>query len=155
MYSIEMKYSPSTAPSSKMWTMFGWLRRADSFASSTNILMKDVSSDRCGRIRLTTNTRSKPAGPWMRPLYTSAMPPRPMRSNSVYLPNYFGSESCVATAKTLGRPIGAGPPAALGFGALYDVAWDAGELCSPCTIAGGLGKPSPAPEHGDPGDTTA
>ena len=55
MYSIEMKYSPSTAPSSKMWTMFGWLRRADSFASSTNILMKVVSSERCGRIRLTTN----------------------------------------------------------------------------------------------------
>ena len=68
MYSIEMKYSPSTAPSSKMWTMFGWARRADSFASSTNILMKVVSSERCGRIRLTTNVRSNPAGPWIRPL---------------------------------------------------------------------------------------
>ncbi len=85
--SIEMKYSPSTAPSSKMWTMFGWLRRAESFASSTNILMNVGSSDRCGRIRLTTNTRSKPAGPWIRPLNTSAMPPRPIRSKSVYLPN--------------------------------------------------------------------
>ena len=101
MYSIEMKYSPSTAPSSKMWTMFGWLRRADSFASSTNILMKDASSERCGRIRLTTNTRSKPAGPWIRPLNTSAMPPRPMRSNSVYLPNWIGSGSWVAAGKTL------------------------------------------------------
>src|SRR6185369_536651 len=115
MYSIEMKYSPSTAPSSKIWTMFGWLRRADSFASSTNILMKVGSSERCGRMRLTTKTRSKPAGPWIRPLYTSAMPPRPMRSKREYLPNWIGWGSGAANAgaffrrlRTLRNPNG--PP---------------------------------------------
>ena len=89
-YSIAMKYSLSTAPSSNTCTMFGWLRRADSFASSMNIRVNCGSSDRWGRMRLTTKTRSKPAGPCTRPLNTSAMPPRPIRSNSVYLPNWIG-----------------------------------------------------------------
>ena len=38
-------------------------------------------------MRLMTSVREKPAGPEMRAFHTSAMPPRPSRSTSGYLPN--------------------------------------------------------------------
>ena len=63
MYSIEMKYSLPTRPSSNVWAMLTCARYDASLASRTNALMKLASSARCGRSRLSATVRSKPSTP--------------------------------------------------------------------------------------------
>src|SRR5215471_4854052 len=60
--------------------MFGWMRRAEIFASSTNMRTNSGASESRGRIRLTTNVRSNPSGPSPVAQKTSAIPPLPIFS---------------------------------------------------------------------------
>src|SRR4051812_25308162 len=87
MYSIEMKYSLATRPSSKIWTMLTWFRSDASFASRTNDLMKLASSARCGKRRLSATMRSKPSMPRSSARCTVAIPPTPSLSYTRYGPN--------------------------------------------------------------------
>ena len=89
--SIAMYSASSTLPSSKTCAIFGWTRRAVSFASSMNIAMKVSSCDaRCGRIRLITTFFWKPCSPGEVATNSSAMPPMASRSTSWYRPKPTG-----------------------------------------------------------------
>ncbi|MGC4118596.1 MAG: hypothetical protein QM765_29370 [Myxococcales bacterium] len=83
MYSMAMKYAPSSSPKSKTCTMFGWLSWAASRASSRNICTKRTSSMNCGRMRLITTCLENPAGPSARARNTSAIPPRASNLSTV------------------------------------------------------------------------
>src|SRR5262252_257559 len=64
--------------------MFGWISRAEMFASSTNMRTNSACPDRRGWMRLTTNGRANAAGPSPTAWNTSAIPPLPIFSVSRY-----------------------------------------------------------------------
>src|SRR5579859_1640646 len=68
--------------------MFGWLRRADSRASSRNISTCIGSS--MLRRRFTTTSLLNPTGPRATARNTSAIPPWPRRANGTNLPSAAG-----------------------------------------------------------------
>src|SRR4029079_6789782 len=64
--------------------MFGWMSRAEMFASSTNMRTNSACPDSRGWMRLTTNGRPNAAGPSPTARKTSAIPPLPIFSVSRY-----------------------------------------------------------------------
>ncbi len=66
--------------------MLGWLRRADSFASSRNMVTTFSPSPPTPRWCLTTTSLLKDPGPRAIARNTSPIPPRPSFAISRYLP---------------------------------------------------------------------
>ena len=63
--------------------MFGWLKVAAIRASLRNIDTKSTSEAKCGKIRLTTTTFSKPDGPRRVARKISPIPPAASRLNAL------------------------------------------------------------------------
>ena len=76
-----------TAPKSKTWMMFGWLRPSAIFASSTNIVTNWRLRAYAVWIFLMTRVLLRPCATVVRARKTSAIPPVPILRISVYLPN--------------------------------------------------------------------
>src|SRR5262245_12547638 len=66
--------------------MLGWVKHAESLASSRNMRTSVGLSARSGRIRLITSRFWKPIAPSRKPRNTSPMPPSASFRTRVYLP---------------------------------------------------------------------